>query len=372
MTSLLTILGLLTLLHFLYRISSFLRPFLLHSSTLTARYLYPSPTTGAPAWALVTGASDGIGKQLAREFARLGFNVVLHGRNPSKLSGVKDELVKEFPERAFRVLVADAGCIACVNCCQDDDGDDDNNNEKDREKDKKKKKPKTVDFDAIVASLSDLHLTVLVNNAGGNPWRPVYQYMHEKPLEKYIASINLNAVFPLVLISKLLPQFLARGRGGGGGGQPRPSLIMNIGSLSDIGTPGLCAYSPCKSLLNTVTVGIGRELQMMRDITPPSLSPPTAANKKGNLEPEVEIIMIRVGEVCGTAYDKGSPSLFHPDANTMAKACLARVGCGRRIVEGYWPHAVQAAAVDLLPEWVADWAVWMHIRPRWEADAKMD
>lgn len=337
MASFLAGLGLFFTLLTLYRIYHFIIIFLRPSQL--SRYIYGQQ----PSWALVTGASDGIGKQIARELARSGFHVVLHGRNPAKLAGVKDELQTEFPSCAFRVLVADAGAIACINCQGSSSTTHDHENEK---------KIKAVDFDAIAASLADIHLTVLINNAGGNPFRPVYQYVHEKPLHQFIANINLNGVFPLVLISKLLPQLL-RNQG--------PSLIMNIGSLSDIGTPGLSAYSPCKALLNGATVGIARELQMM-----------SARGNAVGADKKVEILGIRVGEVCGTAYDKGEPSLFHPSASTMAKACLARVGCGRRLVEGYFPHAVQALLINMLPDSLADGAVLGEIGPRWEADAKKD
>ena len=42
---------------------------------------------------LVTGASDGIGRALALEAARLGARVILHGRNTAKLEKVYDEIV---------------------------------------------------------------------------------------------------------------------------------------------------------------------------------------------------------------------------------------------------------------------------------------
>ncbi len=41
---------------------------------------------------LITGASDGIGRVLALEAARLGAQVILHGRNTSKLEEVYDEI----------------------------------------------------------------------------------------------------------------------------------------------------------------------------------------------------------------------------------------------------------------------------------------
>ena len=40
---------------------------------------------GAGSWALVTGSSEGIGKAIATELARQGFNIVLSARTQSKL-----------------------------------------------------------------------------------------------------------------------------------------------------------------------------------------------------------------------------------------------------------------------------------------------
>lgn len=53
---------------------------------------------------LVTGASDGIGKALALEAARLGAQVILHGRNTAKLERVYDEI--EAIEGAARPSIA--------------------------------------------------------------------------------------------------------------------------------------------------------------------------------------------------------------------------------------------------------------------------
>ena len=41
---------------------------------------------------LITGASDGIGRALAVEAARLGAQIILHGRNIGKLEAVHDEI----------------------------------------------------------------------------------------------------------------------------------------------------------------------------------------------------------------------------------------------------------------------------------------
>jgi len=50
---------------------------------------------------LVTGASDGIGHAVAKEYARVGATVILHGRDTPKLEVVYDEIVDAgYPEPA--------------------------------------------------------------------------------------------------------------------------------------------------------------------------------------------------------------------------------------------------------------------------------
>lgn len=45
---------------------------------------------------LITGASSGIGRDLAREFAKKSYNLVLVARNEEKLNSLKNELEKEY------------------------------------------------------------------------------------------------------------------------------------------------------------------------------------------------------------------------------------------------------------------------------------
>lgn len=47
---------------------------------------------GQGAWALVTGATDGIGKEFAIQLAKRGFNVFLVSRTTSKLQAVQEEI----------------------------------------------------------------------------------------------------------------------------------------------------------------------------------------------------------------------------------------------------------------------------------------
>lgn len=57
--------------------------------------------------ALITGATDGIGKEIARGLLRRGLSVVLVGRNPAKGEAVVAELKQEHPEGQIELLNAD-------------------------------------------------------------------------------------------------------------------------------------------------------------------------------------------------------------------------------------------------------------------------
>lgn len=322
--------GLLSLFRLLYSIAAFVSPFLRPSRL--GRYLHHSH--GKPPWALVTGASDGIGKQFCHQLAARGFNIVLHGRNPSKLARVSDELVAAFPDRHFRSLIADASAIACESCRSpagpggaDADSDP-------------QSPPGAVDFDAIAASLADINLTVLVNNAGGGIVNPVYQFLQHCSDARLVANVNLNAVFPLLMQAHLLPQLLRNG----------PSLVLNIGSMADNGLPMLASYASSKKFGDTASHILSRELVLQR------------------LHADLEVLSVRVGEVTATSYNSHPVSFFEPDAATMAAATLARVGCGRPSVVGYFPHALQQAAIDLAPSWARERSMLDVIRDRWRQD----
>ena len=65
--------------------NALLKYFILPRKDLGARY-------GRGSWALITGASNGIGREYALELAREGFNIILMGRDQSKTDKVASEI----------------------------------------------------------------------------------------------------------------------------------------------------------------------------------------------------------------------------------------------------------------------------------------
>jgi hypothetical protein len=127
-------------------------------------------------WALVTGASAGIGAEFARALAREGVGCALTARREDRLRELAAELEKDH-QVATRVVVADLAAP---------DG-----------------------ADRLAAAVSDLDLAILVNNAGfGHAGR-----FDRCDPERLRQMVQVNCSAPVVLTAKLLPRMLERGRG---------------------------------------------------------------------------------------------------------------------------------------------------------------
>jgi short-subunit dehydrogenase len=127
-------------------------------------------------WALVTGASAGIGAEFARALAREGLSCVLTARREDRLSGLAMELEQKFHVHT-RVVPVDLALA---------DGPD-----------------------RLIAAVDDLEIAFLVNNAGyGHAGR-----FAKQDGERLRNMVQLNCVTPVVLTSRLLAGMQARGRG---------------------------------------------------------------------------------------------------------------------------------------------------------------
>ncbi|MBW2498833.1 MAG: SDR family NAD(P)-dependent oxidoreductase [Deltaproteobacteria bacterium] len=129
-------------------------------------------------WALVAGASDGIGESFAHQIAERGLNVALLARRESLL----DEVAAAIRERhgvETRVLVADLT------------GDD-------------------LD-DRVARGTEDLEVGLLVYNAGAVHGA---KHFHDQPVEHALGLVNLNCRGPVLLAHRFGLRMRERGRGG--------------------------------------------------------------------------------------------------------------------------------------------------------------
>ncbi|PIL32195.1 hypothetical protein GSI_05440 [Ganoderma sinense ZZ0214-1] len=281
-----------------YRVLDFLWLYFLRPSSVK-RYLH-----GNASYAVVTGATDGIGKATAAELLTRGFNVILHGRNEAKMQRVVDELRaavrgQEKAEKAdIRYFIADAAKSGH-------------------------------DFAKMVAPFKGLHITVVIHNVGGSDLLPQRIDQHT---EEYLTSVvNKNAFFSLFLTRALLPQLRRAAHSG-------PVQVLFVGSLAgDIAPPRVPLYAASKGFLQALTRGLDNDEEFF--------ARPTG----------VHFTYLVVGAVHSDNHDVPmSPSLTVPTSARFARAVVEAVGCGRRRIAPYYVHAVQSYFVELVGERITD------------------
>jgi short-subunit dehydrogenase len=167
-------------------------------------------------WAIITGASSGIGKALALEFASGGFNVVLTGRSEEALGQVARECSDRY--RALSEIIP-------AELSQSDS------------------------TDRLITAISAQarHYEVLVNNAGFG----INGNFSETDIESEIDLLNVQLTAALKLTKAVLPGMIARHSG----------RILNVGSVySYAPVPFQSVYSACKAFLLSFSVAIRNEL----------------------------------------------------------------------------------------------------------------
>jgi 17beta-estradiol 17-dehydrogenase / very-long-chain 3-oxoacyl-CoA reductase len=276
--------------YLLYNISATAYHFLRPSSL--PRYLSKDPAH--PSWALITGATDGIGLAISNELLSRGFNVLLHGRNEVKLQKTVTDLLRVYPGRSIEYAAADASSAGKEGIA------------------------------VIVAKASNLpsggKLRVLVNNVGMAPNFTVAESAGASIDEQ----INVNIRFPTQLTAALLPIIT----------KSTPALILNIGSIVAVfNLPYLAMYSGSKSFALSFSASLGKELQA-----------------EGH---DVEVLGFMVGATDTPGARVSTMEDSVPNALTpksVAIACLGRVGCGRWVISGAWGHFLVVKIGGLLPD----------------------
>jgi NAD(P)-dependent dehydrogenase (short-subunit alcohol dehydrogenase family) len=167
--------------------------------------------------AIVTGGSRGLGREMARAFARAGADVVVASRKFDACESVAKQIEHDFGRDALPVAcnVGDwQQCGRLVDEAYDRFG----------------------------------HVDVLVNDAGMSPVYPSIGEITEDLLDKVLA-VNLKGPFRL---TSLVGPRMAQGAGGS---------VINISSIASIRpTPDVIPYAIAKAGLNTLTEGMARAL----------------------------------------------------------------------------------------------------------------
>jgi short chain dehydrogenase len=81
--------------------------FVLPGTPISAFKTTTNGDTEEGAWALVTGASDGIGREFALQLARAGFNILLVARNVPALQSVINDIYTANPRVRAKMLLVD-------------------------------------------------------------------------------------------------------------------------------------------------------------------------------------------------------------------------------------------------------------------------
>lgn len=165
-------------------------------------------------WAVITGASSGIGEALAYEFARNGFNIFLTARNEEKLKELSAIFQRDFQIKT-EILAADLADENATNL--------------------------------LAETVSGKQPDVLVNNAGFG----VKGDFAETDLPEELEMLDVQLAAMLKLTKAVLPQMLARKSG----------KILNVASVYSFSpVPKQAVYSACKSFMLSFSSALQAEI----------------------------------------------------------------------------------------------------------------
>jgi short-subunit dehydrogenase len=201
---------------------------------------------------LITGASSGIGWELAKCFAADGSRLILTARNTEALQSLADQLHRTYNVEVT-VLPADLSL--------------------------------TESPERIFKELQGRGITVdvLVNNAGFGAWGRFAGL----PLERQLEMLQVNVTALVQLTGLFLPGMVQRRRGG----------ILNVASVAGfVPGPGMAVYYASKACVLSFTEALARELAGT-NVTATALCPgPTVTNfgKVANANPASMIRQVRM------------------------------------------------------------------------------
>lgn len=243
-------------------------------------------------WALVTGATDGIGFAMSKEFAKKGMNVCIVGRSQEKIDKCVTDLEQACPEVKIEYLKVDFSEI----------GNSDVR-------------------DGIASWIKGKNIGVLVNNVGVS--YPYTKYYHELKEEEVQSLMTLNVDSTTWMTTMVLPSMIAQKKG----------AIINVASVAGILTsPLLAQYGAAKGYVSQMTKALHYEYAS-KGIYVTCHVPFYVATKLAKLR-DANLMV-------------ASPAQY---ARAAINALVNKRGI---VVSPFWSHAVQLSAMQALPEWLA-------------------
>ncbi|KAG5438917.1 hypothetical protein PCANB_002247 [Pneumocystis canis] len=175
--------------------------------------------TKSGSWAIVTGASEGIGREFSLQLAQNRFNIILIARSKDKLKALSKEIENTY---AIKTIVH----IMDFSIARDED------------------------YEELERIIENLDIRVLINNVG---------LSHEMPTPFTLTTpckisdiITVNCIATLKITKLVIPKMIIRKNG----------LILTMSSFSGITpTPLLATYSGSKAFLTTWSQALAEELK---------------------------------------------------------------------------------------------------------------
>ncbi|XP_068128177.1 very-long-chain 3-oxoacyl-CoA reductase-B-like [Hyperolius riggenbachi] len=236
-------------------------------------------------WAVVTGATDGIGKGYAGELAKRGFNVVLISRTREKLQKVANDIEQQTGRKTRKILADFTGGLEI--------------------------------YPSIEEGLKDLDIGILVNNVGMT-MRPAIlkePFLCSPNLAQGLCDIvNCNMLSMVQMTRIVLPKMISRKKG----------LIINVSSVVGARPYRYYAvYSSSKGFADYFSRALHAEYKT-RGITVQSVQPlSVSTNMSENAE----------------------PNLLVKSAADFAREALNTVGLAN-VTNGCLSHTIQSYLLD--------------------------
>ncbi|EEU43160.1 uncharacterized protein NECHADRAFT_47054 [Fusarium vanettenii 77-13-4] len=244
-------------------------------------------------WAVVTGASDGLGKEYALQLAAKGFNLVLVSRTLSKLESLAAEIQEKFPGKGLEIK------SLAMDFSQNNDAD----------------------YERLAELIQGLDVGILINNVGQSHSIPVSFLDTAK--EELQNIITINCIGTLRVTQTVAPILKQRKRG----------LILTMGSFGGwTPTPYLATYSGSKAFLQQWSNALSSELA----------------------DDNVDVYLV-LSHLVTTAMSKvRRPSLLVPNARNFVKAALGKVGLGGyqtapNTYTPWWSHSFMLWLIENVP-----------------------